>query len=115
MPVYTGAFDIQVLTSRFEGFPNALLEGMAAGNPMVVTDAGGSPEIVVDGETGFVVPVGDVEAIAGAITRLIEDPALRRRMGEAGRKRVEECFTTDRLVANMTRLYEELLAEKIRP
>ncbi len=85
--------DVLVLPSRREGFPNTLLEGMALGRPVVATAVDGIPELVSDGETGALVPLDDVEALAAAIGRLLDDPALRRSWGEAGRRRVEEHFS----------------------
>jgi glycosyltransferase involved in cell wall biosynthesis len=80
-----------VLASRYEGMPNALLEAMSCGLPVIVSDASPGPlELVSDGETGLVVPVNDAGALARAIERLATDAALRRRLGEAGRARVAE-------------------------
>ena len=109
------AADFGVLPSRAnEGFSNAILESMRAGLPMVVTDVGGNAEAVVDGETGFVVPPADPAALATALLRLAHDPALRRRLGEAGRERVATPFTLDQCVANYRALYDELLASSAR-
>jgi glycosyltransferase involved in cell wall biosynthesis len=85
--------DIVVLPSRREGFPNALLEGMALSRPVVATPVDGIPELVRDGETGALVPLDDANALAAAIGRLLDDPALRRSWGEAGRCRVQEHFS----------------------
>ncbi len=85
------AADFGVLPSRAnEGFSNAILESMRAGLPMIVTDIGGNAEAVVDGETGFVVPPADPAALAAALLRLAQDPALRRKLGAAGRERVSD-------------------------
>ena len=107
-----GAFDLVVQTSRSEGLPNALLEAAAAARPIVATAAGGTGEIVIDGETGLLVPVNDVDAIAGAIRRLVTDPDLRRRLGLAARRRTETVFQMSRFVAEYAALYEELAAGK---
>ena len=105
------AADFGVLPSRAnEGFSNAILELMRAGLPMVVTDVGGNAEAVVDGETGFVVPPADPPALAEALLRVAEDPALRRKLGEAGRERVTTHFTLDACVAKYRALYDELFA-----
>ena len=104
-----GAADIGVLCSHEEGFPNSVLEGMAAGLPMVVTDVGGNPEAVVDGETGIVVGARDPDALAGAIRTLADDPGKRRSMGEAGRRRVEAHFSLDACVARYRALYVGLM------
>ncbi len=104
------AADFGVLPSRAnEGFSNAILESMRAGLPMIVTDIGGNAEAVVDGETGFVVPPADPAALAAALLRLAQDPALRRKLGEAGRERVATHFTLDDCVAKYRALYDELL------
>lgn len=92
-----------------EGFSNAILEAMAAGLPVVASRAGGNPEAVVEGETGFLVSPGDAKAFAQAILRLIEDPGLAKRMGDAGRRRVAERFSLVRMVADLELVYEELL------
>ena len=81
------AFDIFVMSSVTEGLGTSLLDAMACGKPIVATTAGGMPEVVVDGETGLLVPPRDHEAMAAAIVRLLKDDALRRQMGEAGAAR----------------------------
>ena len=104
------AADFGVLPSRAnEGFSNAILELMRASLPMIVTDVGGNAEAVVDGETGIVVPPADPAALAAALLRVARDLALRRKLGEAGRKRVATQFTLDACVANYGALYDELL------
>jgi len=112
VPEILAALDLFVLPSLWEGLPNAVLEAMAAGLPVVATAAGGTPELVVDGETGLLVPPGDVTALAEAIERLLRDAGLRRKMGEAGRKRVEGHFTIEQTVAQTVALYETLLRQK---
>ena len=81
---------------------------MAYGVAPIVTDCGGSPEVVVDGECGLVVPVADAAAIARAIARYYEDPALRERHGAAARERIAQHFRIDRTVARTLELYREL-------
>ncbi len=109
---WLAAMDVFVLSSDWEGMPNAVLEAMAVGLPVVATAVGGTPEVVVDGETGLLVPPRDPAALAQAIERLLCDPSLRRRMGEAGRKRVESHFTIEQTIAQTVALYEALLREK---
>ena len=82
-----GRADVLVNASLSDTFPMPILEAMACGLPVVATDAGGAVESVVEGETGLLVPSGDAPALADAISRLVSDPALRRRMGEAGQQR----------------------------
>lgn len=110
VPRLLQAADFGVLPSRAnEGFSNAILESMRAGLPMIVTDIGGNAEAVVDGETGFVVPPADTAALAAALLRLAHDPALRRKLGEAGRERLARHFTLADCVAKYRALYDELL------
>lgn len=101
--------DVSVLPSHEEGFSNAILEGMAAGVPMVVTDVGGNSEAVIDGETGFVVPSNDPQALAVALERLIGDAGLRRSMGKAGRQRVEEYFSLNACVEAYEALFQAVV------
>jgi glycosyltransferase involved in cell wall biosynthesis len=93
--VLAGA-DVFALSSRSEGAPLSILEAMAAGLPVVSSRVGGVPELVVDGETGLLVPPGDPSAMAGALGRLLADGGLRRRLGAAGRARAERCFDVRR-------------------
>ena len=102
------AFDVFTLSSLTEGIALTLLEAMAAGKPVVATRAGGNPEVVVEGETGLLVEPGRPEALAEALGRVLSDPALARRLGEAGRRRVETCFAVDRMVQEYVELYATL-------
>jgi glycosyltransferase involved in cell wall biosynthesis len=110
-PMY-GAFDVVAQSSRSEGLPNVLLEAAAAGRPIVATDAGGSSEIVIDGRTGLLVPIDDVEALAGGLRRVIDDADLRQRIGRAARGHVEAAFGMGRFVAEYRDLYEALAESK---
>ena len=101
------AFDIVALSSDREGLPNALLEAGAAGRAMLSTAAGGADEIVIDGETGLLVPTNDVEAFARALGRFVRDPLLRDRLGDAARQHVVRTFGMDRYVAEFASLYED--------
>jgi glycosyltransferase involved in cell wall biosynthesis len=100
---------VLALPSLAEGFPNVVLEGMAAGKPVVATRVGGVPEAVVDGETGLLVPAGDPRALASAILAMLRDPVRAKAMGSAGRDRVVREFGMDRAVQAMERLYGELV------
>jgi glycosyltransferase involved in cell wall biosynthesis len=102
------AFDLVVAASEAEGLPNALLEAAAAGRPIAATAAGGTVEVIEDGRTGLLVPVGDEAALAGAVRRLVQDPELRARLGAAARVHVEATFGMDRMVAEYAALYDEL-------
>ena len=94
-----GAADVVCLTSDAEALPLAVLEAMACGRPVVATDVGGMGDAVVDGETGFLVPVdGGVPPFADALVRLAADPALVTALGESGRERHAEHFSVERMV-----------------
>ena len=112
VPDLVSASDVGLLSSHQEGFSNTILEAMAAGLPMIVTNVGGNAEAVVDGETGLVVPARDPHALAEAIVLIARDPNLRRRYGAAGRKRVESMFSLDACVAKYEALYRGLLQGK---
>jgi glycosyltransferase involved in cell wall biosynthesis len=104
-----------VLSSHSEGFPLSTLEAMRAGLPVVVTDAGGAPEAVVPGETGFVVACNNVDEMRGALARLAADAALRARFGASGRRRYKERFAFDRMYERTLATYEEVLAARAHP
>ena len=106
--VCLAAADIGVLCSHEEGFSNAVLEGMAAGLPMVVTDVGGNAEAVIDGHCGRVVPAHDPVALAAALTSLARDPDQRRALGDEARERARQCFTVGACVAQYQQLYRNL-------
>ena len=105
---------VSVLPSLSEGISNTLLESMAAGVPVVATRVGGTPEAVTDGEQGLLVPPGDSEALAAAISRVLSDPLLATRLGDNGRRRVAEEFSFEAVVRRTEALYRELLAAKSR-
>ncbi|MBX3011955.1 MAG: GT4 family glycosyltransferase PelF [Caldilineaceae bacterium] len=104
--------DLFVLPSHWEGMPMVLLEAMAVGLPVVATAVGGTPEVVVPGETGYLVPPADPPALAQALLRFCHDPALCQRLGAAGRQRVEQHFSIEQNVAQTVALYEKLLRLK---
>jgi glycosyltransferase involved in cell wall biosynthesis len=105
--------DIFVLSSRWEGFPNVLLEAMAAGKPVVATAVGGVQELVVDEVTGMLVPPQDETALADAIMLLLSDKERALAMGAAGRERVLQHFSMDSMLSKTEALYHELLARKM--
>jgi glycosyltransferase involved in cell wall biosynthesis len=109
IPRLLAAVDFGLLTSREEGFSNVILEGMAAGLAMIVTDVGGNAEAVLHGETGFVVPPRNPKAIGDAILELARNPEQRKRFGAAARKRIEKEFSIDKCVKAHADLYEEML------
>lgn len=96
------------LCSRIENLPLSLLEAMAWGRPIVATSVGGVPDVVVDGETGFLVPDNDEIAFAECLAKLIRNPAEARRMGRAGRVRLEKEFQLERCVERHLELYAAL-------
>lgn len=100
-----------VLTSNAEGFSNAIIEYMAARKPVVATDAGGAAEAVADGETGFIVGIDDDGAMAEKLIMLLKDPVLSKQMGEQGRRRAEDKFSSDAQLSAVMSLYEEYLTE----
>jgi glycosyltransferase involved in cell wall biosynthesis len=101
-------FDLFAMSSVTEGLGTSLLDAMAASRPIVATTAGGIPEIVEDGVNGLLVPPRDHHALAGAIVRALHDPALRRRLGDAGFARVNERFTVEKMVAATAGVYERV-------
>lgn len=112
VPAILSALDVLVLPSLAEGLSNVLLEAMAAGLPVVATAVGGTPELVIDGETGRLVPPQDAASLAQAIQQLLANPAQARQMGQAGRQRVQAHFTIRQMVRQTEQLYETLLQEK---
>ncbi|MBI1749151.1 MAG: glycosyltransferase [Acidobacteria bacterium] len=112
VPECLAALDLLVLPSDFESLPNAVLEAMAAARPVVASRVGGTPELVDEGVNGYLVPVGDAEAMARRMLELLRDPVLRRAMGEAGRARVEREFVPARMKQRLEELYDNRLRAK---
>ena len=110
VPELMHSFDLFALTSLWEGLPRVLPQAMAAGLPIAATAVDGNAEAVTDGVNGFLTSPGDPQAMAAVLLRLLEDPALARRMGEAGRARAGE-FGARKMVGDIAALYEALLAE----
>lgn len=109
-PFYA-AFDAVLLPSISEGTPVSAIEALAAGTPVVATRVGGVPDVIRDGEDGFLVEPGDIDALSERLMRLAADPALRDRLGASGRERVSGRYGVGRLVEEMDSLYRTLLAE----
>lgn len=110
VPAFLKIVDIAVLPSlKNEGFPNSVMEAMAASLPVVATDTGGTSELISEGLTGFLVPPADSEALQDRLGKLCADVELRNKMGEAGRQKIIERFTADRMVKRFESLYEALL------
>jgi glycosyltransferase involved in cell wall biosynthesis len=112
IPQLLAAADVLVLPSAYEGLPNVVLEAMRFRKPVVATAAPGTTEIVVDGETGLLVPVGDITRLTRAIRDIVRDPARASRLGEAGRIRAELHFSAATMVAQFAELYEQLARSK---
>jgi len=104
-----GGADVVALSSYTEGLPNVLLEASAAGVPIVATIVGGVPEVVFEGDTGFLVEPGNARAMAQRLIRLLWDEDLRRKLGDAGRVRMQELFTFEAQADAYRRLIDELL------
>ena len=104
-------FDVFVQSSHTEGLPNVLLEAMAARTAVVATEVGGTNEVVVEGETGFMVPPNNANELADAIQKVLQDDSLRESMGTKGHKRVDERFTFESQSAAYWELFQKLQAK----
>jgi glycosyltransferase involved in cell wall biosynthesis len=102
-------FDVLWLGSQYEGQSNAIMEAMAAGVPVIATDIPGNRDLVVDGETGYLVPLSDRIEFARRTTWLFDDEALRRRLGDAGRQRILTHFTVEQMIERHAALYRDML------
>lgn len=111
MPDVLASAHIVCLPSYREGLPRVLIEAAACGKPIITTDAPGCREIGRDGENGFLVPPRDSQALATALRKLLEDPALRRAMGERGRMIAEREFSSEKVIRETLSVYEEALAQ----
>jgi len=112
VPELLNMMDIFVLPSFSEGLSNSILEAMATGLPVIATDVGGNPELVVHNETGFLFPSEDAATLTKRILELAGDAEKKHRMGALGRKRVEELFTLERMMQNYEQLYRNVLLGK---
>ncbi len=114
VPSFHHLFEISVLSSLSEGFPNTLVEAMAAARPIVATDVGGVRDAVTHGDSGLLVPPQDPTALAGAIDTLLSDPERGRMMGERGLARARADYAEGVVIGSLERLYEQLLAGSTR-
>src|SRR5207245_2405019 len=105
LPELTAAADVAVLTSLKEGLPRALMEAMAVGVPVVATDVKGSREVVVDGLTGFLVPLDDAHGLGERLAELLGSPVLRGAMGARGVAHARQHFDEERIVKRLAGLY----------
>jgi glycosyltransferase involved in cell wall biosynthesis len=112
IPDLLAALDIFVLPSHSEGVSRSLLEAMASGLPVVVSEAGGSPEVIQSEVNGLLVPVKDVPALAQALIRLLADPDWAKQLGLAASQRVADFFSLDRLGQELNEIYAELVKQK---
>jgi glycosyltransferase involved in cell wall biosynthesis len=111
----TKGFDIFVMSSVSEGMCTALVDAMAASKPAVATAAGGIPEVMQDGVTGFLTQPRDHVTMANKLVLLLKDPALRARMGDAALARARERFTVEKMVAATSAVYERLVSGRNHP
>jgi glycosyltransferase involved in cell wall biosynthesis len=109
VPELLACCDSSALPSQAEAFPNALLESMSAGLPVVATAVGGSKEVIENGQNGLLVPPGNPEALAAAILRLVRDPRLAMKLAVAGQYDMRKHFSFERLIAEVEQLYKEPL------
>lgn len=105
-------FDAFVMTSSLEGIPRCLMEAMAIGTPVIAYDIPGVNDLVQDGETGLLAPLGDIEQLARQVLRIAEEPVLRHQLIQQARTRVDEHFSARRMAAEYEALFSELVAEK---
>jgi N-acetyl-alpha-D-glucosaminyl L-malate synthase BshA len=108
---YLSASDVLLLPSEQESFGLAALEAMACEVPVIASSVGGLPEVVTDGETGFLSPVGDIDKMGADTARLVEDDALRREMGKRARESALSRYSTDLVIPQYLKVYERVLAE----
>lgn len=108
------ASDIGVLSTYTEGISNSIVEYMAAGKPVVATDGGGTKEIIIDGESGFLVPVKDAESLYEKMVQLLNDNSLRKTMGEKGRKIILEKFSIENMIEKYYELFNSLIIQEYK-
>jgi glycosyltransferase involved in cell wall biosynthesis len=112
VPALMAMSDVFVMSSLWEGLGLVFLEAMATGIPVASTRVSAIPEVVVEGETGLLAPPADAEALAGVMSRLARDPALRARLGAAGRARVRDRFGLDRMIDETIEVYREVIGPR---
>jgi glycosyltransferase involved in cell wall biosynthesis len=113
VPAILSITDVSCLVSdSAEGVPQAVTQSLAMGKATVGTNVGGIPELIVDGVTGFLIPPKDPDILAERILALLDDPAKARAMGQAGRRLIEQRFTSENMVEQLERLYQEILTAK---
>lgn len=115
VPAILAGAELLISSSHAEGLSNSVIEGMAAGLPVIATAVGGNPELVQEGETGFVVPPHAPAALGERLERLLVDPGMGTRLGEAGRAAVEARFPIERMARRFEALYDEVLEDRPSP
>jgi glycosyltransferase involved in cell wall biosynthesis len=115
VPAILARAELLISSSHAEGLSNSVIEGMAAGLPVIATAVGGNPELVQEGETGFVVPPHAPAALGERLERLLVDPGMGTRLGEAGRAAVEARFPIERMARRFEALYDEVLEDRPSP
>jgi glycosyltransferase involved in cell wall biosynthesis len=114
IPATIAAMDVLAHTAVYEGLPRVLVQALAMGKPCVAFDADGTREVVVPGETGYLVPAGDRAGLVAALDRLLADPDLRARLGANGRRLVDPAFRAETMVAHIAAVYQTLLDRHAR-
>ena len=112
MPSVYASLDIMVSSSRTEGLPMAILEGMASSLPLVATPVGEVPTLVRDGHTGVLIPSENVDSLASEVVKLLRNPAQQKRLGVAGRKLIQDEFSAARMTDNYLRVYQEAASRR---
>lgn len=107
-------FDIFMLPSLFEGLPNVILEAMASSRPIIATAVDGTPEAIIDGECGILVPPRDVKALSENAVKLLSNPAFARQLGTKARQRVEQYFSQEQQIAKFHELYQSMIDRKLK-
>ena len=103
------ALDIFILPSEGEGFSRVIMEALACAKPVITTDVGGNSEAIVNGQSGVLVPYGDVQSLVIAIEYMLEDPERAKKMGEVARERIKELFSVKHHVSSVEKLYEDII------
>ena len=104
--------DIFVLPSHTEGLPNAMIEAMGAGKPVIVTPVGSIPDVIEDGKNGLIISVGDIEGLSKSLARLLREPRLRYRIGVQARKTASERFQVEQAASRLIYLVERVTRQE---
>lgn len=107
--LYLSSIYTLVLASESEGLPRVIIETMAAGKPVVAARCGGPEELVIDGDTGYLVPINDAAAIAQRLSYLLDHPEWAKKMGQKGRKKIEADFTMDQYIGRIEQIIKKVI------